>query len=120
MTPLDIPALRELLAKATPGPCAAGCPGTWTPCSFMSAANWQRSHVNAEGHVDDALTICRGMTGPNRENNADFIAAVANALPALLDTIDALTAIVEREAAQATPAVSRELRELLAQALGAP
>lgn len=94
MTAPDIVALRELLAKATPGPYKRTSPGVdcWPGC----APSWRdrrviQDHLKGDKH---ARVVADTMRAPD----AALIVAAVNALPALLDRIEQLER--ERDAAQ--------------------
>lgn len=76
---IDIAALRELLAKATPGPWQA----------------WDRG-IGWEVHDASKNEINSGFRETFSEADAALIAALRNAAPALLDRIETLTAENER------------------------
>lgn len=76
---INLDELEKLANAATPGPWATAL--FTDDQSLMHYEEWgvhypghpdARQHGNGEWH---AIHICRGMTGPNRTNNAIFIAA---------------------------------------------
>lgn len=95
--------LRRLLAEATPGP--------WTKVTFGNAstakvAGWMAHSAYATAReagvpMTDLTEIGspRGTVvgytgnGPHSSENGDLIVAAVNALPALLDRLDALEAV---------------------------
>jgi hypothetical protein len=71
--PLDLDAIQALADAATPGPW-----GWWRDPSLIEG-----------GKLVDACTVCRGMTGPNREANAQFIEQSRTLIPALVAALRA-------------------------------
>jgi hypothetical protein len=94
---LDIPALRELAAKATPGPWereslrqtdtpdrhhefAVVDPGGRVICDTQNA-DWTIGEIHTEGPDEDGF--CYSWNEPSKRN-IGFIAALVNSAPALL------------------------------------
>jgi|GEM_PF-5641598 len=95
LTKQDLERGLELAAKATPWP--------WEYCKFKDNPDEYGVHCpeadgvdKACGIVNNALTICRGMTGPNKINNSLYIAEACNNFPALARQHMALMERVER------------------------
>lgn len=83
---IDPKQILALCEKATPGP--------WEYCQFESDLNEFGVHcpqfdgaIIENGITNNALTVCRGMTGPNKVNNAEFIALARTALPELTQRV---------------------------------
>ena len=68
--------------------CEVATRGPWEQCQFQFDMNEWGVHCPKhegvtidDGITNNALTICRGMTGPNRVNNSQFIAAAREGWP---------------------------------------
>lgn len=81
---IQIAELRELEKKATPGPWQHGGTGTIVSMTGDSVAG-----------TDSEVTAPDGDWFTDGDADAKFIAAARNALPQLLDTLDAALAVVE-------------------------
>jgi hypothetical protein len=80
---IDIPALREALAKATP----------------ISGTKITSHHIVSKGY-EHLANLCRENMGPiamTHKEESDAIAAAYTALPALLDELEALRAMTTPE-----------------------
>lgn len=77
--PLNIPALRALVAKATPGP-------------------WEQDDESTICSNDGMIAVpCEFFGVEQQDENIALIVAAVNALPALLDELDAARKDAERE-----------------------
>lgn len=84
--PIDIEAVRELCAKATPGP--------WGTVGHGGVDNWPGG---PEGEPDDLIEFYPNADDPgNAENNAALIAAARDIVPQLLDKVESQEAEIER------------------------
>ena len=95
----DTTELRRLLAEATAGPWE---PVVWNYVSRDEAVERFRHMLDEHGDAlpriivtpNDELTIAIIGNGPASQVNSHLIVAAVNALPALLDELDALRAVV--------------------------
>lgn len=78
---MTIPELRALLSRATPGP--------WH--TIMVLIRCEESC----GSVGDGKTVAETRTGPAMLDDAALIAAAVNALPALLDAVEAAQRLLD-------------------------
>ncbi len=78
---VDIAELRALLAKATPGPCEAICFNDWTDSTYVDGAYFASSKCGFEEEIRE----CQDQI----HATAKLIAAMHDALPALLDVAEA-------------------------------
>lgn len=86
----ELEEIRERLAKATSGPWE-----WWAPDESLTEQGvMTHAHPDIQrdqsGNIVHAVTICRGMTGPARAENADLIAHAPTDLAYLLARCDAL------------------------------
>ena len=93
--------LRALLARATPGPWRAWRSGN---CPLMDGTLVGQSSIPEiprpyeprwVGHQDEASGLLWKHTTYMRDEDADLIAAMRNALPALLSALESQTVTVE-------------------------
>ena len=85
MTPERIQEIEQRLNAATPGPWE-----WWRDPSLVEDGVHGPQHPEAEykdGVLVDAVTVCRGMTGPNREANAQFLASAPEDIRWLLSAL---------------------------------
>jgi hypothetical protein len=101
----DTKRLRELLAKATPGPWRAERIGEEESLVHAPESAEQLAKRRDVGH---ACVFCDS----HHAANAELIAAAVNALPALLDEIDRLRRVAEAAREQA-PALNSDLTRAL-------
>lgn len=98
--------LRRLLAEATPGPWERVTVGNHDQrhAAGMAFLNVMavRSEDNPEIDFSDLTyvrsgwpNVCMTGNGPKQTDNADLIVAAVNALPVLLDVVDAARAVSE-------------------------
>jgi len=82
--PSRLAEIEARLKAATPGPWA-----WWRDPSLVEDGVYAPKHpdtqYDADGKLVDACTVCRGMTGPTREANAQFIAAAPDDIAYLLE-----------------------------------
>lgn len=123
MTALDIPHLRELLAKATPRPWRAMRDGnqyvnaTYLPTAKLVGASrieGPRRPWNPHAYIAYGFKPTEFETVRFVDEDADLIAAAVNALPALLDEVERLRRVVESGKALVDSLVAEaELRRLV-------
>jgi len=104
--PATIARLRELLAKATPGPWFIGHnPDGRDPMAYIGEAYSYgppgRVHlvcvpIPGKSLDDEALFTAVTGNGPTSEANAALVADAVTALPAILDALDAATTVLAR------------------------
>jgi len=89
--------------KAVLAVCEAATPGPWEQCQFKDNPNEWGVHcpeadktVIEDGITNNALTVCRGMDGPNKVNNTNFIALSRSVLPYWLSEAERLRAENEK------------------------
>lgn len=92
MSDVDTKAMRELLAKATPGPYARD-PLNLGSLGDVSTADG--AHMVAQAQAIYRERPDQRAQNAQRDANADAIVALHNAAPAILDEIEALRAKVE-------------------------
>lgn len=103
MTKERIAELKALAAAATGGPWEVGVMNDRPNDYTVFVRDGMECHQG--GVILNQLDICRRMDGPNGRNNAEFIAAARDAIPALI-------AEVEEEAGKViNPAIVRQLAD---------
>ena len=84
--PSRLAEIEARLKAATPGPWA-----WWRDPSLVEDGVYAPKHpdtqYDADGKLVDACTVCRGMTGPTREANAQFIASAPEDVAFLLSLV---------------------------------
>lgn len=91
MTPAELAELRRIEQAATPGPWGVEYDGPDGACVRTEQPETDMPHLSKEKHV---ACYCFNGQLENPEADATFIAAARNALPALLDEVERLQAIV--------------------------
>lgn len=90
---VDLPALRELLAKATPGP--------WKPSVWIETDGneWRATGPGHEEHAHDYGSEPGSPDEQSAQADATLIVALVNAAPDLLDEVERLRARDEDQTA---------------------
>lgn len=83
--PSDVARLRELEARATPGPWLVGLEDWWGVTGWV---------VGREAKEPGMVGTVVATSGAGHAPDADLIAAMRNALPGLLDAIEALRLVL--------------------------
>ncbi len=89
MTEINKQIIKEALGKITQG--------KWEDAVMESTeeravyvADDKKQKVLEDGTISNSLVICKGMTGPNKINNAYFIASAPDYIRYLLSEVDTL------------------------------
>lgn len=106
---MDAEAIKEIRRRAE-----AATPGPWRWCRF-DREDGPEDGIDCPEHPDayekpdgtfHSITVCRGMTGPNRENNARYLEMVDP------QSITSLIAHTDRQ-----ETALRRIRQIIAEAL---